>query len=291
MESKIDPCLPGDLNSKEIGISTLNSSDDQDMEKAKYEHLRQYEVDSGPYIFYKELYINQNLKTVQEKVAKYSNLNNRKMTMHHALSLLDTFIDPSDPDMDLPNSVHAYQTAERARKQFPNDKEMQIVGLIHDLGKVLFSFGEPSWAVVGDTFVVGASLPSNLVLRELANDHEDCSRSELGIYEKNCGLNNLSISFGHDEYLYQVLKQNKNMHYLSEHYWDVIRYHSFYAWHTFGEYRQFMNDNDEETLKNVNHFNQFDLYSKADEDFVFNEDMKSYYHGLLQEYFPNELQW
>ena len=279
MESKIDACICTSANEKEE-IST-----------EKYDHLRQYEVDSGPYKFYKELYENQNLETVQEKLAKYSELKNTTMTMHHALSLMDTFIDPSDPDLDLPNSVHAYQTAERARRQFPDDREMQIVGLIHDLGKVLFSFGEPSWAVVGDTFVVGASLPSNLVLRELADNHEDCNRSKIGIYENNCGLDNLFLSFGHDEYLYQVLKQNKTLHNLSEHYWDVIRYHSFYAWHTFGEYRHFMNETDKETLKNVNAFNQFDLYSKADDDFELNEDIKSYYRGLLNEYFPKELQW
>ena len=50
----------------------------------------------------------------------------------------DNFIDPSDPDVDLPNSIHAYQTAERIRKKYPLDKQLQITGLIHDLGKVLF---------------------------------------------------------------------------------------------------------------------------------------------------------
>ncbi len=28
------------------------------------------------------------------------------------------------------------------------------------------------------------------------------------MYEPNCGLNNLMMSWGHDEYLYQVLKHN-----------------------------------------------------------------------------------
>ena len=35
------------------------------------------------------------------------------MTIQKALSLLDDFIDPSDPDLDVENSIHAYQTAER----------------------------------------------------------------------------------------------------------------------------------------------------------------------------------
>ena len=32
--------------------------------------------------------------------------------MNHALQMMDQFIDPSDPDLDEPNSFHAYQTAE-----------------------------------------------------------------------------------------------------------------------------------------------------------------------------------
>ena len=56
--------------------------------------------------------------------------------------MLDEFIDPSDPDLDLPNSIHAYQTAERIRKARPLQYELQLTGLIHDIGKVLFKFGE-----------------------------------------------------------------------------------------------------------------------------------------------------
>ena len=50
------------------------------------------------------------------------------MTIHKALSLLDSFIDPSDPDVDVPNSIHAYQTA--GCHYYPDDKESQITGLI-----------------------------------------------------------------------------------------------------------------------------------------------------------------
>src|ERR1041385_3410503 len=32
------------------------------------------------------------------------------------------------------------------------------------------------------------------------------SATDLGIYEPGCGLDNLVISFGHDEYLYRVLR-------------------------------------------------------------------------------------
>ena len=89
---------------------------------------------------------------------------NSDILLSKALSLLDSFIDPSDPDVDEPNSIHAYQTAERIRKRYPEDKELQITGLIHDLGKVLFSYGEPSYNVVGDTYVLGCKFPDTIVV-------------------------------------------------------------------------------------------------------------------------------
>ena len=254
------------------------------------ETLRNYDIDSKQCEFYKRMYQNQDLKFVLMMKRKYDKLDNVKMTMNKALALMDSFVDPSDPDLDEPNSIHAYQTAERIRKMYPDNKEYQIIGLIHDLGKVLFTFDEPDYAVVGDTFVVGCKLPKSIVYYDCIKEHSDKNNTLNGIYKEGCGLDNLYLSYGHDEYLYQVLKQNKGKHRLSEKYWDIIRYHSFYPWHTESEYSQFMNYKDHDTLKNVLEFNQFDLYSKEDDIHISN-DVKKYYDNLLNEYFSDELQW
>jgi len=253
--------------------------------------LRTYEINTPQYYLYRDMHINQNLDYVIAKKQQYSVLNNKQMTMKEALSQLDSFIDPSDPDLDEENSIHAYQTAERIRKLHPTNKELQLVGLIHDLGKVLFTFGEPNWAIVGDTYVVGCEFPTTIVYYDTLKENIDFGKYDTnGIYEPGCGLENLHISFGHDEYLYEVLKQNEGKHKISPSLMNVIRYHSFYPWHTSGEYKQFMNELDKETLKNVNHFNQFDLYSKEDSPDISNE-IKKYYDELLEEYFPTILQW
>ena len=47
-----------------------------------------------------------------------------------------------------------------------DDKELQITGLIHDLGKVLFSFNEPSYCIVGDTYVVGCQFSDKIIYPE-----------------------------------------------------------------------------------------------------------------------------
>ena len=113
--------------------------------------------------------------------------------------------------------------------------------------------------------------------------------TKYGIYKPGCGLDKLEISFGHDEYLYNVLKNNT--HGLEERYWDIIRFHSFYPWHTGGDYYYFMNEKDKETLKDIVKFNSFDLYSKEDEVFQLTDEIKNYYDNLLDKYFPQKLKW
>ena len=92
--------------------------------------LRTYEENTKQCKFYKGMYRFQDLDFVLKMKKKYSNLDNVEMTMNYALSLLDTFIDPSDPDLDEPNSLHAYQTAERIRKIRYNDTHHQDMVLI-----------------------------------------------------------------------------------------------------------------------------------------------------------------
>lgn len=256
--------------------------------------LRLYELDTKQHNLYKEMYKNQTYQHVINKHNQYSFLNNYQLTMIEALNMLDDFVDPSDPDVDTPNSIHAYQTAERIRKEHPNNIELQVAGLIHDVGKILFKFGEPSYNVVGDTYVVGARFPETMVYYDSIKDNKDyynqIFNTKLGIYEENCGLDNLKLSFGHDEYLYKVLTKNTN-HLFPYKYSKIIRYHSFYPWHTHNEYKYFMNKDDYILLEEVRNFNKFDLYSKEDTSFKLTLGIKKYYEKLLQHFFPEKLQW
>ena len=81
------------------------------------------------------------------------------------------------------------------------------------------------------------------------------------MYKAKCGINNLKFAFGHDEYMYRMLKFNKCT--LPEDGLNIIRLHSCYAWHTGGNYDQFMGEGDEELKNKVVEFNQFDLYVSA----------------------------
>ena len=126
------------------------------------------------------------------------------MGIWDAVSLLDTIVDESDPDMDLPQSYHAYQTAEAFRKDgYP--RWLILAGFIHDLGKILTLNGEEQWAVVGDTFPVGCAYSDKIVFPEFFALNHDINIPEYqtltGIYSPGCGLDKCLHVLGHDQYL------------------------------------------------------------------------------------------
>ncbi|WRT68857.1 uncharacterized protein IL334_005838 [Kwoniella shivajii] len=217
-----------------------------------------------------------------------------RMGIWEALELLNTLVDESDPDTSVPQIVHALQAAEAARKD-GKPQWMQLTCLIHDLGKLLCFFGaDGQWDVVGDTFVVGCKYPEEIIygsesFKNNPDYYDEKLQTENGIYEPGCGLENVLISHGHDEYLYQICKQQSKLP--KEGLW-MIRYHSFYPWHRAGSnaYRHLMVPEDEEALKAVRAFNPYDLYSKSDAPPVV-EDLKEYYQNLIKKYFPEEIEW
>jgi len=219
------------------------------------------------------------------------------MTVWEAIEKLDVLVDDSDPDADFPQIFHSMQTAEELRKQWPDLDWMHLVGLLHDVGKIMAlpEFGEePQWAVVGDTYPVGCHFSKKIVHSEFLNSNPDSDNplynTEYGIYEPHCGMDNVHISWGHDEYMYQVCIHNKCT--IPKEGLNMIRYHSFYPWHREGEYYHLMKmPEDLETLHWVQRFNRADLYSKT-ENLPDVASLKPYYETLINKYFPKPiLEW
>ncbi|XP_006812619.1 inositol oxygenase-like, partial [Saccoglossus kowalevskii] len=163
---------------------------------------------------YKLMHTYQTVEFVSQKRDKWGQLNKAEMNVMQALEFLNNLVDESDPDVDVPNIYHAYQTAERIRARHPDKDWFHLTGLIHDLGKVLALWGEPQWSVVGDTFPVGCEYGNSIVYKNTSFvDNPDLKdpryNTKYGIYEENCGLDDIIMSWGHDEYMYQVLVGNK----------------------------------------------------------------------------------
>lgn len=243
------------------------------------------------YKTYKEMHTNQTVDFVREKNAHWCKFDKFKSGMLDALDLLNSFVDESDLDIAIPNAVHGYQTAERIRKCHPDKDWLHLVGLIHDVGKVMALYGEPQWCVVGDTFPVGCAVAPSVVLADSTfGDNPDLKNPKYntlhGRYAPHCGLDSVILSWGHDEYLYRVLR-NHNCS-LPQPAFDMIRYHSFYPWHSGGDYKHLCNKKDEDTLPWIQLFNKFDLYTKQ-EDVPNVEELRPYYQGLVDKYCPGEI--
>jgi len=251
-------------------------------------------------MFYKELHEKQTVDFVKKMRAKYAPLSKRVMTFWQAFDMLDEIVDESDPDTDSTQDVHSYQTGEACRRLYPDEKYdwFHLTGFIHDVGKILChpAYGETQWASVGDKNPVGCAFSDFIVYPEFFSDNPDSKDSryntKYGIYEPNCGLHNVLMNYGHDEYLYQVLTGNPCL--LPEESMYVIRYHSFYAWHQHNAYDYLCTDKDRQMLFWVKEFQKADLYSKSDkhEDRPDPKKLRSYYEGLMKKYFPVEnLKW
>lgn len=245
--------------------------------------------------FYRNQHINQSYDFVKKMREEYGKLDRTEMSIWECCELLNEFIDESDPDLDEPQIEHLLQTAEAIRKDYPNEDWLHLTGLIHDLGKVLLhpSFGAlPQWAVVGDTFPVGCAFDESNIHHKYFKGNPDHNNPEYntknGVYTEGCGLNNVMMSWGHDDYMYLVAKENKTT--LPSAGLFIIRYHSFYPLHRSGAYTHLMNGEDVENLKWLHVFNKYDLYSKSKVR-IDVEKVKPYYLSLIQKYFPAKLKW
>jgi inositol oxygenase len=238
--------------------------------------------------FYRLNHRHQTLDFVLAKKREYLPLRRRRMGVWEAMAFLNTLVDDSDPDTELSQIEHLMQTAEAIRRD-GRPRWFILTGLIHDLGKVLCLFGEPQWAVVGDTFPVGCAFSDRVVFPEFFADNPDSAVPEYqtacGIYPEGGGLDGVHLSWGHDEYLYQVMRD-----YLPEPALYVIRYHSFYAAHREGAYEHLMDNRDREMFRWVRAFSPYDLYSKGEgrPDVA---GLRPFYEELIAEYFPPALSW
>jgi inositol oxygenase len=238
--------------------------------------------------FYRLNHKYQTYEFVQEKRQEFLKFDKKRMPVWDAFNFLNELVDDSDPDTDLDQFQHLLQTSEAIRSDGHPDW-MVLTGLMHDMGKVLCLFGEPQWAVVGDTFPVGCAFSDKIIYPEFFKDNPDTYNenynSKYGVYEPNCGLRNVHMSWGHDEYVYQMMKD-----YLPEPALYMLRYHSFYPWHREGAYDHLLDDHDREMLKWVNLFNPYDLYSKNPTPPDWNQ-LRPYYEDLVAKYLPQELKF
>lgn len=285
---------------------------------------------------YKNMLKNQTKDYIIDTYDDYFNKKPKTRNIWTLMETLNTIVDDSDPDTDLPQIIHLYQTAETIRTNYVLQTPMLtytslqipiqslfskyewnklshkhkllydttidklyshildwewfiLVGFIHDLGKILLlnEYGNlPQWSVVGDTFPIGAKLSPNYPFYK-KNYHLENSDLVLDTYMPKCGFKNVMFSWGHDEYLAKTLELNQTL--LPKEAIYIIRYHSFYSWHTPSDgirgYTGLASNYDWYMLPLLKCFQKADLYSKTDH--IPNIDtIKTSYNNMIKKYIP-----
>jgi inositol oxygenase len=165
------------------------------------EEFRNYDTEANPGVaeFYRQNHDYQTFDFARSKEEEYLPLRRGKKTAWEAAEFLNILVDESDPDTDLTQIDHLLQTSEAIRRD-SHPRWFVLTGFIHDLGKVLCLYGEPPWAVVGDTFPVGCAYSDQIVFPEYFAANPDSRNPKYqdiyGVYKPHCGLDNVHLSWG-----------------------------------------------------------------------------------------------
>lgn len=197
-----------------------------------------------------------------------------RMQIWDAMLMIREFKDKSQPE-SMPPIHHLFQTAESLRVASAPEW-MQLVGLIHDLGVVLAyvrgqtedgTTVDEQWGLTGPTHVVEAGPHGG-------------------------GLDRCLISYGHDEFMYQVLTRSPGVR-LPPVALRVIRYHSLIGWHTGGEYRNLEDAADREARPLAHEFSRHDRYDRPWEPVgrLHAKRLRDYYVRLVDRFLPVQLVW
>lgn len=252
-------------------------------------------TDSSPAVRenYRKARMGQTVDYVRRQKNMYLQRTKEKLSIWSVIDDLANFIDVSDPDVDIPNAHHLFQTAEKARSEGEEDWFV-LTCFLHDIGKIMYRWGndedgtsvKEQWGIVGDTFIVGTEIPDSIVFPEFNQERIDQTIN----YKEHCGLDSTLVSWGHDEFLYQVLQQPQNKNSLPKMAKRIIRYHSLYVWHQGHSYANLENTLDLTTKPWVQKFNRYDLYTKENLSTPI-LSLKNFYHKLFLKFFPTQYLW
>lgn len=253
---------------------------------------------------YRAMYENQTPAHVSAMYKQYDEPRYTQLETWAALDLLSDIVDESDPDTDLPQIVHAMQTAQSLATRMVDNEELAgkdwlpLVGLIHDLGKIMLrkDYGDlPQWSVVGDIFPVDLPLHPACVFQQKDYHKENAGvNGSAAPIPHGCGFRKLRFSWSHDEYLARVLERSGTN--LPEEAIYMVRFHSFYPWHTPQKhwdveangrpYEEYADEMDKKMLPYLQMLQKADLYSKTR-----NVPERAHYTDLVTKYLPNPLRF
>jgi inositol oxygenase len=237
--------------------------------------------------FYRVHNREQTLERAQALRRHYAGRVLGRATVLERFDALAGIFDESDGDLEGMSQLgHALQTANAMRRD-GLDEDWLVLGLVHDLGKILAQHGLAQEFVVGDIHPLGCAFSPKIKfahhLAENPDAREPRYATRCGVYQPGCGLERVTFAFGHDEYLSEVLRD----HVPYEVAW-VIRHHSFQS--IAEDYLHLFDARDRALREShMKPFARYDLYSK-DPEACSTEHLEAY-REILARRFPAPLDW
>tara|TARA_B100001094_G_C18084743_1_gene747147 strand:+ start:347 stop:1252 length:906 start_codon:yes stop_codon:yes gene_type:complete len=199
---------------------------------------------------------------------------------------------------NIPDNIKKiYSEKKFIKNLYPNitdfKNKIMITGFIHDIGKILL---HPEWGNYQQHFCVGDIYPLNLPFAKENIFYNKQFHLNNDFFKKNLqynythikkGFDNYLFTISHDMYLYKVLHNNCK---LDNIFLYLIKYHSFYAFHSKLGYKLYASEEDWINLPLLKIISNSDLYSKNEIIPKF-EDYKDEIFNLLDKYCNNEYTW
>ena len=203
----------------------------------------------------RELQARQTRETVKQLKSKYETAIFGRVRVWDMIEKLGMCVDVSDDTLLLTSQhLHIQQIIEGMERDGVQDRDLFLVALLHDLGKVMLLTDEVPEHIVGFT-------------------------EPLGEFPRGAGLENVVFQFGHDEMIYSRLKDH-----VPEHVAWTIRYHSA----SIGVLEPYLNERDRVWRdRYLAKFTPYDLGSKSSSHFP-RVDMAKY-RALIEDMFPQPI--
>uniref|UniRef100_A0AAV1UV17 Inositol oxygenase n=1 Tax=Peronospora matthiolae TaxID=2874970 RepID=A0AAV1UV17_9STRA len=160
-----------------------------------------------------------------------------------------------------------------------------------DDNAALRSISAQEWLTKNSTWVVGEAIPSSIecpVMNKLNVDH--CNAKEAGRgAARHCGLQNVTLPWTPDEYLYLVLSHNRTT--LPAEALDIVRFWSFRTWYEQDNYDELCSPQDMDTKEWIISLAEVAAVSADTVQNLDVNDELEYYLQLAEKYLPRTLHW
>ncbi|KAL7500918.1 hypothetical protein ACHAWT_008971 [Skeletonema menzelii] len=145
---------------------------------------------------------------------------------------------------------------------------VQLVALFHELGEAVKKLDPNNtgkmadsiydWTISTRSRVVGCATPGCATFSEFRHFNTDLLdarySSDKGVYESNCGLDNVLLQWSGSEYMYHLLRHNHTA--LPSEALAMVRYFLLGDWHEHHEYTSITNEYDDDKLQWVSDFDR-----------------------------------